>query len=150
MSDNSSQLTKISTTGCLCPGDVVTYECTTAEGRGAIATVWRGSIFSVLCPRDVQEFVVLYGDNTFQDGYNLSCNGEAIFSSSSRVETESADLVYLSQLNVTLTSDVIGKSIECVVDDGMREIIVGSLNITEGTIIILYTRNELASLAHSF
>ena len=118
--------------GYLCPGDVVTYiyECTTAEGGGATATVWRGSIFSVLCPRDVQEFVVLYGD---YDGYNiLSCNGGAIRASSLRVETESADLIYLSQLNVTLTSEVIGKSIECAVDDGMREIIIGSLNITEG------------------
>ena len=57
---------------------------------------------------------------------------QSVHASSVRVETESADLIYLSQLNVTLTSEVIGKSIECVVDDGTSEIIVGSLNITEG------------------
>ena len=132
MSENSSQLTKLSTTGCLCPGDVVTYKCTTVK---VTTMIWRGSVFSVLCPRDVQELVVVYQDITFQDsGYIASCNGGAIRASSVRAETESADLVYSSQLNVTLTSDMIGKSIKCFVDDGTSEIIIDSLNIKDGII----------------
>ena len=56
------------------------------------------------------------------------CNDGDIVARGLRVENKS----YTSQLNVTLTNDLAGESIECVHDDGINFTMVGSLNITAG------------------
>ena len=117
--------------GCVCPGDVVTYECTVI---GRTTTVWRGS--AVHCTESNNEVVFLlneHNDHTSSGGIYRSCKNGNSQGRIVRVENDSISLVnYTSQLNITLTSDLVNQSIECVDDDGSSETVIGSANITEG------------------
>ena len=89
------------------------------------ATVWRGSALDSDYCR-IQEIVLLRDDYSTEDGIHESC-GDSIEAKTLRVENGS----YISQLNITVMSDIIGKSIECAYDDNGGNITsVGSLNIT--------------------
>ena len=113
---------------CVCPGDTLTYECTVVGDRGGI-TVWMGDFFR--CPNGKKEIGLLHSDFTNgQAGgvYNTqTCNDGNVVGRIIRVENG----VFTSQLNVTLTSDIIGRSIECAYDNGTTHRI-GSLNLTTG------------------
>ena len=124
------QLIEVSTIDCVCPGDIVTYECTVTGGRGE-TTVWKGGAFH--CPSNKHEIVLLHSRFTSEseDEAFGECNDGAIVGRGLRVENNS----YTSQLNVTLTSDLAGESIECVHDDGINITKVGSLNIPTGMCI---------------
>ena len=78
-----------------------------------LGTVWRGSAFN--CANRNNEIFLL--DNNFgsMDGNPLSeCNNGAITGQVIGVE----EGFYTSQLSVTVSSDLIGKTIECAYDNG--------------------------------
>ena len=95
--------------GCVCPGDTLTYECTV---MGEVATIWTGS--ALHCTSTNNEIVLLH--SRFGNGQLNSCRYGAIVASSLSVE----DNNYTSQLNVTVTPDIAGKTIECASDNGTR------------------------------
>ena len=97
------------TSGCVCPGDILSYECTATEGD--IATIWTGSAFNCYWS---DEIVLLH--SRFDTGTYGTCNNGAIAARSLSAEGNN----YTSQLNVTVTPDTAGKTIECASDNGLR------------------------------
>ena len=96
--------------GCVYPGDLLTYECT-VMGLPGEATVWTGSAFN--CASSSNEIVLLHRPIISDNVYYSTCNG-AIVARILSVEGNN----FTSQLNVTVTSEIIGKTIECLHDDG--------------------------------
>ena len=121
VSENNSEL--LLRSSCTCPGYTLTYECR-VMGERLGATVWEGSAFNCLS----NEITLLH--RQFLESARGQCNSGSIVGHSLRIDNGSY-LVYTSQLNVTVSSDMIGKSIECFYDDqsGIKEV-VGNLNIT--------------------
>ena len=79
------------------------------------ATVWKGSAFD--CMQSMNEIVLIH--SSFESNINSSsvaagkCNNGSIHAHSVRVE----DNYYTSQLNLTVTANMIGKTVECVYDN---------------------------------
>ena len=96
------------TSGCACPGDILTYECTVV-GYGI--TVWTGTAFN--CPSFNNELALLH--SRFLSAYR-TCNNGATVAKIISVEGNN----YTSQLNATLNSNTAGKTIMCFYDDGVR------------------------------
>ena len=126
------QLIQVSTKSdrCLCPGDVVIYECTVSgeEGDTAATFVWRGGAFN--CKHSPNQITLLNNRNSSSENFSHSCNKGDIIGKNIRVENTSYGFSYTSQLLVTLTSDLVNSWIECVYDNGLNEALVGSLNVT--------------------
>ena len=114
--------------GCICSGDTVTYECTVVGDNGGI-TVWMGDFFR--CPNGRREIGLLHSDFiSGQGGGEYSariCNNGNVVGRIVGAENG----YYTSQLNVTLTSDIIGQSIACAYDNGTIHR-VGSLRVAAG------------------
>ena len=121
---------------CVCPGDVVIYECTVSGDYGGI-TVWMGDFFR--CSNGNQEMALVHSQFTDGPGgetFNtrICDNGDVrIVGRIIRVENGS----FTSQLNVTLTPDsdiLAGRRIECAYDNGTSVYPIGSatLNYTAG------------------
>ena len=113
---------------CACPGDTLTYECTVVGDIGGI-TLWMGDFFH--CPNGRQEIQLLHSDFTNgrgEEAYSTQiCNNGDVVGRNIRGENGS----FTSQLYVTLTSDIAGKTIECAYDNGTVHR-VGSLNLAIG------------------
>ena len=105
-----SDTTALSVSGCACPGDTLTYECTVV---GAGFTIWTGSAFN--CSNSNHEISLLHNRFSSTKGDYGSCSNRAIVGRSLSAEGSS----YTSQLNVTITPDTAGKTIECLHDDGL-------------------------------
>ena len=106
---------------CTYPGYTSTYECTIV-GTPLGTTVWRGSAFDCLS----REIALLHSQFTENVAYGVCNNGSIVGRS---LWTENG--CYTSQLNVTVNSDMIGKSIECAYDGGDNIVLtIDSLNIT--------------------
>ena len=97
----TGQLTKIG--DCVCPESIVTYNCIVV---GPGFTIWQGSTFEC----STQENRILLRHNSFRGGAFGLCNGGAIVGSSISVSEDNA---YTSQLNITVSSNVIGRTVEC-------------------------------------
>ena len=93
--------------GCVCPGHVATYECTIV---GGFATVWQGSAFN--CTGN--EISLLHNRFMLNQEKIAECNDGAIVGRNLRIEND----CYISQLNVTVSYNMLGKDIKCVQDDG--------------------------------
>ena len=117
---NKFKQVTVSTGSCTCPGSTLTYECTVVGGSGG-ATVWRGTVFN--CPLSDHEIVLLHGRFESDTGTFKTCNNGAIVGRGLRVEDNSS---YTSQLNVTVSPDMIGESIECSHDHGGTTNVIGS------------------------
>ena len=87
--------------GCVCPGDTLTYECTTM----GTDTAWFGTAFNCLGGHSI-----LLRHSTFLDrrAYG-SCNDGSIVARGISIEGNH----YTSQLNVTVTPDIAGTTIVC-------------------------------------
>jgi hypothetical protein len=97
--------------GCVCPGDILTYECTVMR---AVATVWTGSAL------DGHEIVLLHSDDEFHNK-SLYRNNGATVARSLPIEGNN----YTSRLKVTITPDTAGEtSVECLYDDGLTATLV--------------------------
>jgi hypothetical protein len=99
----------ISTNLCHCPDQTLTYECTVMGDRAG-ATIWTGAALD--CPGDE----IFLSHWHFTDPYGIigSCNNGATVARSLSVH----DNLYTSQLNVTVTHNVAGKTIVCTYIDG--------------------------------
>ena len=93
------------TIDCAGDGDTLTFNCTVLSSAGG-ATVWMGTALD--CPY-YNEITLLHSLYKSGRGAFGSCNDRAIVAQSLGVE----DSYYTSQLNVTVTSNTIGKTIIC-------------------------------------
>ena len=101
-----NNIMQIFTTECSCPGDILTYECNVTGTLGG-ATVWRGAAYDC----SLYEITLLH--SRFADGTFGVCNDGDIVARSLSVEGNN----YTSQLNINVTSNIAGKTIDCVDDD---------------------------------
>jgi hypothetical protein len=88
--------------GCVCPGDILTYECSVMGGISS-ATIWTGSALV----NDCDDIILLH---------SRSYNGSGIYCSNGTIVARILDAEgnnYTSQLNVTVTPDTVGKNIRC-------------------------------------
>ena len=108
-----------SSSDCVSPGycNTLTFECTVVGGSG---TVWRGTAFN--CDDSNDEIILLHSQ--FVNGTIGTCNNGTIVGQDIRVEN---DTYYTSQLSILVTSDLIGKSIECIHDEYANTTLIGSL-----------------------
>ena len=115
---------------CICPGHVVTYECT-AVGGGT--TVWRGSAFS--CP---SRTIPLRHSQFSASGTIIGvCNDGAITAH----EVTSINNSFTSQLNVTISESVIGETVQCAHDNIDTITVIGSDTVAINTGTIYFLRN---------
>ena len=89
----------------------LTLECTISGGERD-TTVWQGTAFSG-CNND--EIALIHNRFGGVSGASGVCNSGAITGWSVRVENNSS---YISQLEVTVTAEMIGKNIVCNRDNG--------------------------------
>ena len=96
----------MSISSCICPGHTLTYECTVISGSGG-STIWQGTAFN--CESGTQEIVLLH--SRFESDRNIlkTCNNKTIMGQGLDVDGN----CYTSQLNVTVSPDKIGDTIEC-------------------------------------
>ena len=102
-------------TNCTCPTDILIYNCS-AVGSGF--TIWRGSAFD--CPNIDGDSSIILRHSSFSSGTMGSCNDGAINGHSLGVSVNSlGSAIYTSQLmiNLTSSSNVIGRRVECVYRD---------------------------------
>lgn len=93
---------------CVCPGDILTYNCTVLGDKYG-ATIWNGTAFSG-CP---QNDILLYHDHFRAAGGSRGmCNNGDIVGQSLGIQ----DNNYASQLSVTITPNIVGKTITCAYD----------------------------------
>ena len=109
----------------LCPGDILIYNCTLMGTPGGV-TVWQGEAFD--CQNS--EISLLHGLFTSQDGATGECNDGDIVARSLGVE----DNHYTSQLRVTVSTAITGKTITCVYDTSSGNSLP-QFNITIPTLI---------------
>ena len=122
---------------CLCPGDSLTYECTVMGDPGG-TTVWRGSAFSCIN----QEIALFHADyeSAQSEGTHGECGdiiGKSIRSDVNITNDNSYSTTvsyYISRLMVPINSGTMGRTIECLYDDGAIATLVGreKVNITIG------------------
>ena len=114
----------------LCPGDTLTYECTIMGDSGG-STVWRGSAFS--CTN--QEIALFHADSESTEGTYGEC-GDIIGKIDVNTTNGNSTTVshYTSRLIVPVNSGRVGRTIECLYDDGATATLVGreKMNITIG------------------
>ena len=96
---------------CVCPGDQLTYEC---SSFGGVATVWHGSAFSNCNGQDNNELILRHSrfnvlGTTSSATAALDCNGQTLVASSIGVINDT----FTSQLTVNATIDTSNKTIQC-------------------------------------
>ena len=100
--------------------DTLTFEC---EVIGGVSTVWKGTAF--MCPNTDNEIILLH--SRFNNESSRECNNGSILV----VSIEVADgNKYISLVNVTFNSLLIGKTVECFSDDGLISSLVTNYTIT--------------------
>ena len=104
-----------------CCSNTLTLDCTVV-GRPFDVTVWGGSAFN--CSLD--EIPLRHDRFTSRKGAHGECNNGSIVGQSLGTQNGS----YTSQLNVTVTPDIIGENIECAHFDGVNTVI-GTFTITD-------------------
>ena len=98
----------LSSSQCTCPGDTLTYECALMGSSGG-ATIWTGTALN--CPSD--EIVLFHQRFTELGGTIRTCNHGTTVAQSLYFRNN----YYFSQLNVTITHDVMERTIMCAYDD---------------------------------
>jgi hypothetical protein len=88
-------------------------------------TVWKGSAIQDAC-MSLLEIPLLHGDFVSGIGGISECDGGSVAWRTLGVENDS----YISQLNITFNTDLIGKEVVCAYDNLEKEITIGSSNIS--------------------
>ena len=101
---DEGRLRLTSNSGCICPGHILTFECTVMRG---VATVWRGSGFNCSSSSN-NEILLLDSDSRLEESI-ARCNDGAISGQIVGIENGT----YTSQLSITISSDMIGHNIVC-------------------------------------
>ena len=128
-----------STSICACPGDTLSFNCEVIGGDGGV-TIWTGTAFD--CHDRNDEIILLHGGFMSSNGTYSECNNGAIMARSLGVKGSN----YTSQLTVSVTSDLNGKTIMCIYDSFPinKTILISTFDITgsynyNNIIIIIYT-----------
>ena len=108
--------------GKVCPGDNLSFECT---NHGGTATVWRGSIFDHCADMGTSNEITLLHDHSSFTQTERTCNNGIIVVQGVQAKNNS----FTSQLNITISFDMVGKSINCTHDDE-SEVSVGYYTIS--------------------
>jgi hypothetical protein len=107
---------------CSCPGEKLTFICIINEGG---TTLWTGTAFSC----NSNEILLRHSQFSVPGGTSGSCNNGAISGRSIGV----TDRCYSSQLNVTVSSGLNGRTILCNHDGtGIRNIGASTLSVVTG------------------
>ena len=95
-------------TECACPGHILTIECS-VTGKGS--TVWQGNAFHC----DDSEGSLVLRHSQFASGmYEEVCNGGEVVARAIGVN----DSMFISQLHLTVSSEMNNKTVECAYDNG--------------------------------
>ena len=104
-----------------CPGELLTIECAI---MGSGTTVWQGTAFQ--CDGNNFNFIALrHSQFRGSDKPELSCNNGAIIAQAIGVVNDS----YISQLNVTVSSELDNTTVECWHDYNLTTTVIKSNNI---------------------
>ena len=113
---------------CVCPRTRhnLTFQCT-AVGTGN--TIWRGSAFN--CAESGHEIALQHSLFRYLEGAIAQCGN--ITGYSLGVENH----FYTSQISVVFSSHLLGRTIECVYDNGEELVVIGNttVSITTGTTV---------------
>lgn len=107
---------------CICPGYTLIFAECTVDGGPGDSTVWKGSAFDC-SSNDIPLVHSRFASSPKAAG---ECNNGSIEAHGLRVQ----DNCYTSQLNISVTPNLIGKTIKCVHDNLTAEIVVGTLRVT--------------------
>ena len=111
---------------CICPG-WVTYQCTVMSGFGG-ATTFRGSFVGCTgSGHKPNEITLFHAKFNQPEGVNGSCNNDTIIGHSFSAEN---NMSYSSMLNITVTSELMGSTVECINNNGTCTHEVGTVIIT--------------------
>ena len=110
----------------------MTYTCSIVGGGN---TIWNGSAFNCPSNSDSNNNQILLRHSGFGSGGNSvgTCNGGAI--TGEGVSSENG--FFTSQLNVTVSPNLVGQQVSCYYENGSIEILVGA------DTIVLTTEGEL-------
>ena len=108
---------------CNYPGDILTYECTV---EGGVATTWKGSVFGV-CESDLIGLIHTRFHERYGTDIKLICGNVTTIVLQAVVSDNTT--IYTSRAYVTANCKLNGLTIECYVDNGTREIVIGSTTI---------------------
>ena len=122
----AEMLIKVSTNDCICPGNIVTYECTVFGGSGT-STVWKSNFFQCSSGKELVLVHRLLSEG--EESHARICNDGDTVGRIVRIENN----YFTSQLNVTLTAGIAGESIKCIGDNGTNTHRIGLLNLTTAT-----------------
>ena len=120
-------------TDCVCPQEVVTYECT-VYGSPESLTVWEGT---ALRGCNSGEIIIYHTDfETPKARGSCTLNSGEIAWKDLRMQNGS----YTSQLNITFSSILQGNTVNCSLDNGTNHQLVGhdSLHKSAGIIINMF------------
>ena len=97
--------------------------------------MWKGSGTTFDCNNTHNEIVLLH--NQYVPGVSRMCSNGSIQAQSLRVNPENT--TYTSQLNITVSSDMIGQNITCQYEDGTSQVTtIEVLKLTQtGTCMII-------------
>lgn len=126
---------------CLCPGYTTSYQCNvTGEGY----TIWKGSAFD--CILSGNEILLLHIN--YIGGTVRTCNNGQIVGRSLGVTNN----CYTSQLDVNITAEIEGGTVECVYESGSATEVIGSslLSLTTGSYSYRQWLHTLNKKCHSW
>ena len=115
------------TTKCVCPGTLITLQCTVT---GSGTTVWQGSAFS--CD-NTDDGTLPLRHSQFANGTLVKeCNSDGTMIMAREVEVTGDN--YTSQLIIPVTPEIDNKTVECAHDNGatVRVISASTVDITSG------------------
>ena len=129
---------------CGCPGYTLSYKCAVAGSDHLGTTVWSGSAFD--CSGGEINLLHRFYNGTESDtgvrAYG-ECNNSSIVAQGVRVENGT----YISQLNISVSNDMIGRSIECF-DATADSALVDSAIISRTGIKVFKDMPEYPSLGY--
>jgi hypothetical protein len=102
---------------CTCEGYDQVYEC---RVTGSGATVWNGSAFN--CPATNNDIHFFHSSS----GIETTCNDGAIVGRTIRAENNT----YISQLTVSVSTEMISMNVSCFHDSGATQELIGSSRLT--------------------
>ena len=124
-----------SVTDCICPGDVVTYQCTVC----GLATAWEGTALDTCSGGEI----ALTNTDFEPPNDPIVCRGGAI--AARGILEENGCLI--SRLNITFDVTLQGRTVRCSVDNGTHasEVNMSVLALTTGNYLIILLSLKIAS-----
>ena len=105
----------------------------TTESEPVGLTIWRGTAFNCLSG----EIALLLNQFTSDSDEHVSTHGECNNGSIQGYSVRAENGCYTSQLSVVMTSDLIGKSIECTYDNLYNTTTIGKVHLTHPGILCI-------------